>query len=75
MSRLILGPLRWLQRRVGWSWVVLLVCRDDDGVAMLQLPADLPVSVRHNTDATVSVTIGHGDDGDALLAELHSLVG
>jgi hypothetical protein len=39
------------------------------------LPRDLPVAVRLNTDETVSVTIGHADVGDALLADLRTLIG
>jgi len=35
----------------------------------------MPVAVRLNTDATVRVTIGHRDAGDALLADLRKLIG
>jgi hypothetical protein len=41
----------------------------------MKLPRDLPVSVRSNTDDTVSITVGHADEGQGLLAELRSVVG
>ena len=66
--------VRWLWRWLGWSWVVF-VQRYDNDVAVLKPPDSLPVSIGLNTDGTVSVTIGHGDAGDALLTELRSLVG
>jgi hypothetical protein len=53
---------------------VLVVQRDDE-VLVSTLPRDLPVAVRLNTDDTVSVTIGHRDEGDALLADLRTLIG
>jgi hypothetical protein len=32
------------------------------------------VSVRPNTDASVGITVGHNDDGDALLADLRAMM-
>jgi hypothetical protein len=64
-----------LRRWLGWRWAVLAVGRTNDEVSIVPLPRDLPVSVRGNTDDTVSVTIGHADEGEALLAELRSVVG
>jgi hypothetical protein len=54
---------------------VVFVQRYDNDVAVLKPPDSLPVSIGLNTDGTVSVTMGHGDAGDALLTELRSLVG
>lgn len=44
-------------------------------VSIVKLPRDLLVSVRSNTDGTMSVTIGHADEGEALLAEVRSVAG
>jgi hypothetical protein len=74
MSPAILRLLQPLSRWRGWSRVVLVVQRDDE-VVVSTLPRDLPVAVRLNTDETVSVTIGHGNGGDALLADLCTLIG
>jgi hypothetical protein len=74
MTSTILRLLQPLSRWLGWSRVVLVVQRDDE-VLVSTLPRDLPVAVRLNTDETVSVTIGHGDEGDALLADLRTLIG
>jgi hypothetical protein len=74
MTAIILRLLQPLSRWLGWSRVVLVVQRDDD-VLVSTLPRDLPVAVRRNTDETVSVTIGHRDEGDALLADLRTLIG
>jgi hypothetical protein len=63
--------LRWL----GWRWAVLGVGHSGDEVSIVRLPSDLPIAVRSNSDGTVSVTIGHADEGEALLAELRSVVG
>jgi hypothetical protein len=74
MTAIILRLLQPLSRWLGWSRVVLVVQRDDD-VLVSTLPRDLPMAVRLNTDETVSVTIGHGDEGDALLADLRTMIG
>ena len=68
----VTARLPWWLR---WRWAVLAVGRMDDGVSILRLPREVPVSVRSNTDGTVSVTVGHVDAGEALLAELRSVVG
>jgi hypothetical protein len=74
MTAIILRLLQPLSRWLGWGRVVLVVQRDDEFLVS-KLPRDLPVAVRLNTDATVSVTIGHADEGDALLADLRTLIG
>ncbi len=40
----------------------------------MKLPDDLDLTLRLNTDDTVSVTLGHRDAGEAFLAELATLV-
>jgi hypothetical protein len=74
MTAIILRLLQPLSRWLGWGRVVLVVQRDDE-ILVSTLPRDLPVAVRLNTDETVSVTIGHRDEGDALLADLRTLIG
>jgi hypothetical protein len=75
MPSTILRLLQPLSRWLGWGRVVLVVQREGDDVLVSTLPRDLPVAVRLNTDETVSVTIGHRDEGDALLADLRTLIG
>jgi hypothetical protein len=75
MTATILRLLQPLSRWLGWGRVVLVVQREGDDVLVSTLPRDLPVAVRLNTDETVSVTIGHRDEGDALLADLRTLIG
>jgi hypothetical protein len=75
MTTIILRLLQPLQHWLGWGRVVLVVQREGDEVLVSTLPRDLPVAVRLNTDATVSVTIGHRDEGDALMADLRTLIG
>jgi hypothetical protein len=70
----LLRLLQPLRRWLGWGRVVLVVQRDDE-VLVSTLPRDLPVAVRLNSGETVSVTIGHADEGDALLADLCTLIG
>jgi hypothetical protein len=74
MTATVLRLLQPLSRWLGWRRVVLVVQRDDE-VLVSTLPRDLPVAVRLNTDETVSVTIGHSDEGDALLTDLRALMG
>jgi hypothetical protein len=74
MTSTILRLLQPLSRCLGWSRVVLVVQHEGDDVLVSTLPRDVPVAVRLNTDETVSVTIGHGDEGDAL-ADLRTLIG
>jgi hypothetical protein len=74
MTATVLRLLQPLKHWLGWSRMVLVVQRDDE-VLVSTLPRDLPVAVRRNTDETVSVTIGHQDEGDALLADLRTLIG
>jgi hypothetical protein len=75
MIATILRLLQPLSRWLGWSRVVLVIQHEGDDVLVSTLPRDLPVAVRLNTDETVSVTIGHADEGDALLADLRTLIG
>jgi hypothetical protein len=67
--------MAWLLRWLGWRWAVLAIGRPADDVSIVKLPRGLPVSVRSNTDDTVSVTVGHDDDGEAPLADLRTLMG
>ena len=72
---LILARLLFvLQRWFGWGWAVLVVQRTGD-VRTLKLPEDLPVSVRPNSGGSVGFTVGHDDDGEALVADLRALMG
>ena len=43
-------------------------------MSWVKLPDDLDLTLRLNTDDTVSVTLGHRDAGEAFLAELATLV-
>ena len=54
---------------------MIILQRADGGVSALTLPGELPVSIRPNTDGSVGITIGHEDDGEALLADLRALMG
>jgi hypothetical protein len=74
MPQPVLWLMRLLQRWFGWEWAVLVIQHDDD-VRTLKLPEGLPVSLRENTEGSVGVTIGHDDDGEALLADLRKLMG
>ena len=71
----VLWLLRQLRRWLGWQWAVLVVRHDDEDVHSLKLPEDLPVSARPNTDGSVAITVGYDDDGEALLADLRTLMG
>jgi hypothetical protein len=64
-----------LQRWLGWRWAVLAVGQPGDEVSIAKLPQALPVSARSNTDDTVSIAVGHADEGEALLTGLRSVVG
>jgi hypothetical protein len=64
-----------LARWLGWRWLAIVLQRADGRVATLTLPHDLPLSVRSNTDGSVGITVGHDDDGEALLADLQGLMG
>jgi hypothetical protein len=75
MTATVLRLLQRLSRWLGWGRVVLVVQRERDDVLVSTLPRDLPVAIRLNTDETASVTIGHRDEGDALLADLRTLIG
>ena len=44
-------------------------------VGWVKLPDDLKLTLRLNTDDTVSVTLGHRDPGEVFLAELATQAG
>ena len=67
--------LRLLHAHLGWRRCLLLVQEAGGRVGWVKLPHDLDLSLRLNTDDTVSVTLGHRDPGEAFLAELATLVG
>jgi hypothetical protein len=75
MDQLTRRLLRLLQAYHGWRRAVLVVQEADGMVGWLKLPDDLELTLRLNTDATVSLTLGHRDAGEAFLAELATLVG
>jgi hypothetical protein len=75
MDQLTIRLLRLLRAYHGWRRAVLVVQRADGMVGWLKLPDDLELTLRLNSDATVSLTLGHRDAGEAFLAELATLVG
>ena len=66
--------LRLLQAHHGWRRCLLLVQETGGRVGWVKLPDDLELTLRLNTDDTVSVMLGHRDPGGAFLAELATLV-
>ncbi|MGD9509708.1 MAG: hypothetical protein AB7I59_03255 [Geminicoccaceae bacterium] len=66
--------LRLLRAHHGWRRCLLLVQEAGGRVGWVKLPDDLDLTLRLNTDDTVSVTLGHRDPGEAFLAELTTLV-
>lgn len=73
MVHLLENLLRLAQRWLGYRWIVLVVHNGEEA-SLVRAPGDLPVSVRPNTDGSVGMTVGHEDDGDALLADLRALM-
>ena len=67
--------LRLLHAHHGWRRCLLLVQEAGGRVGWVKLPDDLDLTLRLNTDDTVSVTLGHREPGEAFLAELATLVG
>jgi hypothetical protein len=61
-----------LRRCLGRRWALLAFGRPDDEVSIVKLPRPCQ-AIRSDAGDTVSVTIGH--TGEALLAELRSVVG
>jgi hypothetical protein len=66
--------LRLLRAHHGWRRCPLLVQEAGGRVGWVKLPDDLELTLRLNTDDTVSVTLGHCEPGEAFLAELATLV-
>jgi hypothetical protein len=73
MDRLVVRLLRLLGQRLGWARMLFVVQDETGKVAWSVTPEDLPLSVRVNTDYSLSLTLGHRDPGDAFLAELETL--
>ena len=73
MDRLVVRLLRLLGERLGWARMLFVVQDETGKVAWSVTPDDLPLSVRVNTDHSLSLTLGHRDPGDAFLAELETL--
>ena len=74
MDRLVVRLLRLLGQRLGWARMLFVVQHETGKVAWSVTPEDLPLSVRVNTDYSLSVTLGHRDPGDSFLAELETLL-
>jgi hypothetical protein len=74
MDRLVVRLLRLLGERLGWARMLFVVQDETGKVAWSVTPDDLSLSVRVNTDYSLSLTLGHRDPGDAFLAELETLL-
>jgi len=74
MERLVERLMRFLSETLGWRRALLVVQDEAGTVAWSMVPADQPLSVRVNTDDSLSVTLGHREPGDAFLAELETLL-
>jgi len=74
MERLVERLMRFLSETLGWRRALLVVQDEAGTVAWSMVPADQPLSVRVNTDDSLSVTLGHREPGDACLAELETLL-
>ncbi len=74
MDRLVVRLLRLLGQRLGWARMLFVVQHETGKVAWSVTPEDLPLSVRVNTDYSLSVTLGHRDPGDSFLADLETLL-
>jgi hypothetical protein len=66
--------MRFLSETLGWRRVLLVVQDETGAVAWSVTPSEMALSVRVNTDDSLSVTLGHRDQGDAFLAELETLL-
>jgi hypothetical protein len=58
--------LRLLHAHHGWCRCLLLVQEAVGRVGWIKLPDDLELSLRLNTDDTVSITLGHREPGDGV---------
>jgi hypothetical protein len=74
MKRLIGRLMASLGDVLGWQRALLVVQDENGAVAWWMVPADQPLSIRVNTEDSLSVTLGHRDPGDAFLAELETLL-
>ena len=74
MQRLIGRLMGSLGEVFGWQRAILVVQDESGAVAWSLQPADEPLSLRVNTDDSLSVTLGHREPGDAFLAELETLL-
>ena len=74
MDRLVVRLLRLLGQRLGWARMLFVVQHETGKVAWSVTPEELPLSVRVNTDYSLSMTLGHRDPGDSFLAELETLL-
>ncbi len=74
MKRLIGRLMASLGDVLGWQRALLVVQDEGGAVAWWMVPADEPLSLRVNTDDSLSITLGHRDPGDAFLAELETLL-
>jgi hypothetical protein len=74
MERLVERLMRLLSETLGWQRALLVVQDEAGTVSWSLVPADEPLSIRVNTDDSLSVTLGHREAGDAFLAELETLL-
>ena len=74
MQRLIGRLMGNLGEIFGWRRMLLVVQDETGAVAWSVTPIDMELSVRVNTDDSLSVTLGHRDPGDAFLADLETLL-
>ncbi len=74
MQRVIGRLMTSLGEVFGWQRALRVVQDENSAVAWRMVPADEPLSVRFNTDDSLSVKLGHRDPGDAFLAELETLL-
>ena len=74
MQRLIGRLMASLGEVFAWQRAILVIQIEAGAVAWSLVPADEPLSIRVNTDESLSITLGHRDPGDAFLAELETLL-
>jgi len=74
MQRLINRLMGCLSDAFGWRRALIVVQDETGAVAWSVTPSEMQLSVRVNTDDSLSVTLGHRDQGDAFLAELETLL-
>ena len=74
MQRLIGRLMGSLGEVFGWQRALLVVQDEAGTLAWSMVPADQPLSLRVNTDDSLSLTLGHREPGDAFPAELETLL-